>query len=320
MKAIISYKDETAEKPAGKAELLNKYFHSVFRPTSELNIARICISDLQLSDIDVSIDEVRDHLKSLDTSKASGPGGIPARLLKEYCDEIAPSLCAIFSQSLGSAKLPSEWKSADIAPIHKKDSKKPAEHYRPKPLLPIVSKVLERCVFSHLYGHLKRLITDLQRRFLKDRSNVTQLLSVLHDIGLNLDKNIQTDVIYLDFAKAFDSVDHKILLAKLNAHGISGKLLSWLTNYLSGRVQRAVLEGISSQWVPVASGVHQGSLLGQPTFVIFINDLPDAVNGEVPRFVLTIQRFLVLLSVLATAKLYSPLCPNSHTQEKALVL
>ena len=121
MKAIISYKGKTAEKPAGKAALLNKYFSSVFRPASDVNIARICISDLQLSDIEVSVDEVRDHLKSLDTLKASGPGGIPARLLKECCDQIAPSLCAIFNQSLGSAKLPSEWKSADIAPIHKKE-------------------------------------------------------------------------------------------------------------------------------------------------------------------------------------------------------
>ena len=84
---------------------------------------------------------------------------------------------------------------------------------------------------------------------------MTQLLSVLNDIGLNLDKNIQTDVIYLDFAKAFDSVDHKILLAKWSAYGISGKLLSGLANYLCGRVQGVVLEGASSQWAPFTSGV-----------------------------------------------------------------
>ena len=110
---------------------------------------------------------------------------------------------------------------------------------------------------------------------------MTQLLSVLNDVGLNLDKNIQTDVIYLDFAKAFDSVDHNILLAKLDAYGISGNLLSWRSNYLSGRFQRVVHEGTSSQWAPVTSGVPQGSLPGHFMFVIFINDLPDAANGEV---------------------------------------
>lgn len=120
---------------------------------------------------------------------------------------------------------------------------------------------------------------DLQHGFLKNRSCVTQLLSVLHDVGLNLDMNIQADVIYLDFAKAFDSVDHNI--AKLNACGISGNLLSWLTNYLSGRFQRVVFEGTSSQCAAVASGVVQGSLLGPLVFLIFNNDLPDASNGEV---------------------------------------
>ena len=94
---LIPLKSSTA---AGKAELLNKYFSSIFRPASDVNIAQICISDLQLADIEVSVDEVRDHLKNLDTSKASGPDRIPARLLEECRDQITPSLCAIFNQSL----------------------------------------------------------------------------------------------------------------------------------------------------------------------------------------------------------------------------
>ena len=98
---------------------------------------------------------------------------------------------------------------------------------------------------------------------------------------LNQDKTIQTDVIYLDFAKAFDSVDHKILVTKLCAHGVSGKLLSWLVNYLSGRVQREVLEGASSDWAPVTSGMPQGSLLGPLMFVTFIDNLPDAAKSQV---------------------------------------
>ena len=114
-------------------------------------------------------------------------------------------------------------------------------------------------------------------------------------------------MIYLDFAKAFDSVDYNILLAKLNAYRISGNLLSRLTNYLSGRFQLVVLEGASSQWAPFTSGVPQGSLLGLLVFVIFVNDLPEAANGEVnTALYAAIQRSLVLLSAFTTAKLCRP--------------
>ena len=143
-----------------------------------------------------------------------------------------------------------------------KESKKFAENYRPISLLSIVSKILEPCVCNNLYYHvLITLNSNEQHGFIRNRSSVTQLLPVIHAIGENLDKNIQTDILYLDFAKAFDSVDHNILLPELRSYAVKGNLLKWFTDYLYGRLQRVVIDGVASQWTSVTSGVTQGCYL-----------------------------------------------------------
>ena len=225
-----------AETPVGKTELFNKYFCSVFLLTTYgLNnseyITSSSITDMEISQIEVTVDEVMERLSELDTTKACGPDKIPARLLKEYSEQIAPSLYCLFNHSLSIGQIPREWKSADVTPIHKKDSKEDAKNYRPISLLPIVSKVLERCMGNRFYDHLKDLISVLQHGFLPNRSCVTQLLSVLHTVGQSLDNNIQSDMIYLDFAKAFDTVDNSALLAKLRLNGVKGQLFCWFKDY-----------------------------------------------------------------------------------------
>jgi hypothetical protein len=256
-----------AKTPTEKAELFNSYFSSVFQPSTTNQATNSRNSrlptDSQLSEITLDVEEVVNSLLNLNVSKASDPDGIPARLLKECSHQIAPSLCTLYNHSLRSGHIPSEWKSADVTPVHKKNSKEPAANYRPISLLPIISKTLERCIYWRFYDHVVNLISPCQHGFLRNRSCVTQLLSAFHSIGQDLDKNTQTDVLYLDFAKAFDSVDHNLLLDKLRWYGVTGSVLDWFADYLNGRTQRAVVDGVASAWSSVTSGVPQGRFLDQ---------------------------------------------------------
>ena len=272
----ISYNHEVAENPVGKTELFNKHFCSVFLPTTYgLNnseyITSSSITDMEISQIEVTVDEVMERLSELDTTKACGPDKIPARLLKECGEQIAPSLCSLFNHSLSIGQIPREWKSADVTPIHKKDSKEDAKNYRPISLLPIVSKVLERCMGNRFYDHLKDLISVLQNGFLPNRSCVTQLLSVLHTVSQSLDNNIQSDMIHLDFAKAFDTVDHSALLAKLRLYGVKGQLFCWFKDYLTERTQRVVLENAASDWSPVLNLWRSAGEHFRPPVVHFVH-------------------------------------------------
>ena len=276
----------SAKNPADIANLLNHYFYYVFKPSddetsfpnsSDLNSDT---SECTISSITLTPEEVYRVLAALDENKATGPDKIPAKLLKNCASSIYLSLCDLFNKRLSLGKLPNEWKLSNIVPIPKKGPAEEVSNYRPISLLSLVSKVFERCVYNQLVSHISTQLHHLQFGFLRGKPITSQLLHVLQDIHQALESRNHVDAVYLDFAKAFDKVSHKLLLTKLHKFGIRGHLLSWFENYLSGRYQRVTVLGETSGTLPVLSGVPQGSILGSLLFLVYVNDLPHSISGE----------------------------------------
>ena len=269
------------------AESMNSYFSSVFTTEDYVNFpTQDCIFDKQLANIDCSVNEVKQHLLKLKPNKSPGPDHIAPCILKSCAPELAPSLTYMVNKSFSVGLLPDEWKHADITPLHKKGSKSSRENHRPTSLTSIACKIGEKIVFDRMIKFWREidLINSNQFGFLRGRSTATQLLSTFNDWAKSRNLSIPTDVIFLDLAKAFDSVPHERLLLKLKSNGIDGSLLNWLRHFLVGRKQRVVVRGSCSDWSRVTSGTPQGTILGPLLFLLYINDITECISSTVKLY------------------------------------
>ena len=231
-------------------------------------------------------DEVHKIICDLDGKKSCDIYTISPDLVKLNSQSISQILTLLFNMSIKEGCFPSAMKAAKIVPIHKGDSTLLTGNYRPISLLPIFSKIFERLIYNRLVVFIteNKILTELQFGFQKNKSTEHAVTSIASAIERAKSEKKSSYCIFLDFAKAFDTVNHEILISKLDYYGISGLSNSLLKSYLSDRTQRTEISGILSDEGTIKHGVPQGSVLGPLLFLLYINDISE--SSDILKFYL----------------------------------
>ena len=259
---------------ASKLQSSIHYSHTDFKKYLKTpNLHSIFISPTESTEISLLI-------SNLNNKKASGPNSIPTSILQLLNKDISIILSKLFNLSFSSGIFPNILKLSSVIPIHKKGSKTLCNNYRPISLISNISKLIEKLMYSRLYSFLNiyNCLNNLQFGFRSNHSTSHALISITEKIQEALDSGHFSCGVFIDLQKAFDTVDHEILLNKLTHYGIRGVANQWFKTYITERYQLVSINGFKSTPKLIRFGVPQGSVLGPLLFLIYINDLHNSIT------------------------------------------
>ena len=300
IKSIITVKDISADfhkslsvdgatisNPLAISDIFNSYFYSIACKTKlTISFSHKHFSDFLKNRSNISFfvrptdkSEIENIISSLDSNKLVGPNSIPIKILKLLKNDISSQLSEMFNISFSSSVFPSILKAVKVIHVHKKDSKLDFSNYRPFFHLSNVGKILEKLACNRIYKFFSEnnLIYSLQSRFRQKYSTVHALINPTESIRKNLDGGNIGCGIFVDLQKAFDTVEHDILLSKLKHYGVHGLANEWFKSYLSNRKKYVSINGYHLNLADVKFDVPQGSVLSALLFLIYINDLNQAL-------------------------------------------
>ena len=297
------------DDPEKIANILQQQYKSVFSNPdieTDINIESPNLEE-KISDLEITEEDFVKAINLMPANSAGGPDKFPACILKECKYELAKPLMLIWRKSLDTGIIPQQFLQQTTIPIYKKNSKAKAENYRPVSLTSHLIKLIERILRKKLVEFIEQnnLITKEQYGFRSGRSCMSQLLCHYEKLISILEESGNADVLYLDMSKAFDKVDHKILLRKLKALGIEGKVHQWLTSFLTNREQTVMVDGHKSKPEKVLSGVPQGTVLGPLLFILYINDIVKVIRNSYVMIFADDSKIVKAINSLEDRELFS---------------